>query len=75
MTTFTFDQVLFEAVSAFATDGLSTGITADLPTPAKAVVVVMMFAGRIGPLTLAAALAVRERQRTRQLPEERTIVG
>ncbi len=75
MTRYAFDQVLFEAVSAFATVGLSTGITADLPDPAKLVVVALMFAGRIGPLTLAAALAVRERQRTRQLPEERTIVG
>lgn len=75
LTTFTFEQVLFEATSAFGTVGLSTGITADLPTSAKAVVVVMMFAGRIGPLTLATGLALRERQRTRQLPEERTIVG
>lgn len=75
MTTFPFDRVLFEAVSAFATVGLSTGITADLPDAATVVVAALMYAGRIGPLTLAAALAVRERQPTRQLPEERTIVG
>jgi trk system potassium uptake protein len=75
LTEFAFDQVVFEAVSAFATVGLSTGITPDLPLPAHLLVVGLMFVGRIGPLTLASALALRERSRLRQLPEERTIVG
>ncbi|MEX2291462.1 MAG: potassium transporter TrkG [Mycobacteriales bacterium] len=68
-------QVLFEAISAFATVGLSTGITADLPLPAHLLIIGLMFIGRIGPLTIASALALRERGRLRQLPEERTIVG
>jgi trk system potassium uptake protein len=72
---FTFDQVLFETVSAFATVGLSTGITADLPAAAQALLVLLMYLGRIGPLTLASGLALRERARRHQLPEERTIVG
>ncbi|GAA3347050.1 potassium transporter TrkG [Amorphoplanes nipponensis] len=75
MTTHTLDQVLFEATSAFATVGLSTGITADLPQRAELLLIVLMFAGRIGPLTLASALALRERNRRFELPEERTIVG
>ncbi|MGQ0466325.1 MAG: TrkH family potassium uptake protein [Sporichthyaceae bacterium] len=69
------DSVLFEATSAFATCGLSTGITADLGRDGQLVVVAMMFVGRIGPLTFASALALRERTRRFELPEERTIVG
>ena len=72
---FSFDRVLFETVSAFATVGLSTGITADLPADAQVLLVLLMYIGRIGPLTLASGLALRERARRHQLPEERTIVG
>ena len=75
LTDFTFDQVLFEVISAFATVGLSTGITADLPAAGQVLIVLLMYIGRIGPLTLASGLALRERARRHQLPEERTIVG
>ena len=75
LTGFEFDVVLFETISAFATVGLSTGITASLPTSAQLLLIGLMFLGRIGPLTVASALAVRERPRLYQLPEERTIVG
>ena len=75
LTDFGFEQVLFETVSAFSTVGLSTGITGDLPPGAQLLVVALMFVGRIGPLTLASGLALRERARLYQLPEERTIVG
>ena len=75
LTDFSFDQVLFEVVSAFATVGLSTGITADLPAAGQVLLVLLMYVGRIGPLTLASGLALRERARRHQLPEERTIVG
>lgn len=56
-----FVQTLFEAVSAFGTVGASTGITRDLSDPARLIVVVAMFIGRLGPLTLVLALAVRAR--------------
>jgi trk system potassium uptake protein len=75
LTDFTFDQVLFEVISAFATVGLSTGITADVPAAGQVLLVLLMYIGRIGPLTLASGLALRERSRRHQLPEERTIVG
>lgn len=75
LTPHSFDQVLFETISAFATVGLSTGITADLPDAGQAILVILMFVGRLGPLTLASALAMRERRRTYRLPEERIIVG
>ena len=75
LTDFGFEQVLFETVSAFATVGLSTGITPDLPAAAQGVVIALMFIGRLGPLTLASGLALRDHARRSQLPEERTIVG
>jgi potassium uptake TrkH family protein len=75
MTDHPLDEVLFEATSAFGTVGLSMGITADLGRSAHLVLVALMFIGRIGPLTLASALALRERDRRYEYPEERTIVG
>jgi len=75
LTRHSLDQVLFEVISAFGTVGLSVGITADLPPAADLLLVVLMFIGRIGPLTVASALALRDRTRRFELPEERTIVG
>ncbi len=49
--------VAFEAVSAFGTVGLTTGITPLLTSPGKVVVVLLMFAGRVGPLVLSLQLS------------------
>jgi trk system potassium uptake protein TrkH len=54
-----FIAVVFEAISAVGTVGASTGITPDLPDPARLWLVPAMFLGRLGPLTLALALAAR----------------
>ncbi|MFH8490968.1 TrkH family potassium uptake protein [Streptomyces longisporoflavus] len=70
-----FEQVLFEVVSAFATVGLSTGITADLPATGQLILILLMFIGRLGPVTLVSALALRERKRRYDLPEERPVIG
>jgi Trk-type K+ transport system membrane component len=75
ITGLTLDVVLFEVISAFATCGLSTGITASLPDAAKYVLSVLMFIGRTGTMTLAAALALRNRRRVIRYPEERPIIG
>jgi Trk-type K+ transport system membrane component len=75
LTPFSLDQVLFEVTSAFATVGLSTGITAHVGAAGQVILVLLMFAGRLGPITVAAALALRERTRRYELPEERPIVG
>lgn len=69
------EPVLFEAISAFATVGLSTGITADLPPLGQVVIVVLMFIGRVGTITIASALALSDRYTAYRLPEERPIVG
>ncbi|MFD4721808.1 TrkH family potassium uptake protein [Streptomyces sp. NPDC058423] len=69
------EAVLFETVSAFGTVGLSTGITADFPDSGRLVLILLMFVGRLGPVTLVSALALRERTRRYQLPEERPVIG
>jgi potassium uptake TrkH family protein len=75
LTPYSLDRVLFEVISAAATTGLSTGITADLPASAQVVLVVLMYVGRVGTITAASALALRERQRLYRYPKERPIVG
>ena len=69
------DAAVFEAISAFATVGLSTGITASLPVSGQVALMVLMFVGRVGTITVASALALRRRQPLFQYPEERPIVG
>ncbi|WP_435742536.1 TrkH family potassium uptake protein [Microbacterium sp. PMB16] len=75
MTDLDLDQVLFEVVSAFGTVGLSTGITADLPAAAHVILTLLMFLGRLGPLTLGSALALRVRRTSYELPKERPAIG
>lgn len=75
LTPHTLDRVLFEVVSAAATVGLSTGITADVTPAGHVLLALLMFVGRIGPLTLGSALALKDRARRYELPEERVIVG
>jgi trk system potassium uptake protein TrkH len=72
---FSFMRLYFETVSAFGTVGLSTGITPQLSDFGKVVIMVVMFVGRIGPLTMV--LAIRNLQVTRLVtyPEERIMVG
>jgi potassium uptake TrkH family protein len=74
-TGFGLDRVLFEAVSAFATVGLSTGITPDLPPASQIAVIILMFIGRVGTVAVAAALALRTRRRLYTFPEERPLVS
>lgn len=67
--------VLFEAVSALVTFGLSTGITAKLPPSGRVILVLLMFVGRIGSITVAIGLALQSRQRPYRYQEERPIGG
>jgi trk system potassium uptake protein len=69
------DRVLFEVISAFATVGLSTGITPTLGPEAQLILVALMFLGRVGTITVATGLALRGRKVLYRLPEERPIVG
>ncbi|WP_093256848.1 TrkH family potassium uptake protein [Thermostaphylospora chromogena] len=71
----TLDEVLFEVVSAFSTTGLSVGVSAESSAAGQMLLALLMFVGRVGPVTLGSALALRERTRRYELPEERVIVG
>ncbi len=72
---FLFRQVLFEVVSAFATVGFTTGITPDLSVEGKLTIIIVMYMGRLGPLTLAYALAQRVREPSYSLPERDIGIG
>lgn len=68
-------RVLFEVTSAFGTVGLSTGITGAVPPLGHLLLIMLMFAGRVGPLTVGAALALRSRDSRYRYPEERPLIG
>ncbi|GGM76213.1 potassium transporter Trk [Lentzea pudingi] len=74
-TSFRLDAVLVETTAAFGGVGMSAGITPQLSATGQLVIIVLMFIGRVGPITLVSALALRERRRRYELPEERPIVG
>lgn len=74
-----FDQqpflfVLFEVISAFSTTGMSTGLTSALSTPSQTLLVILMFVGRLGPLTLVYSLGTRGHSRVRY-PETQLQIG
>ena len=75
LTDFALADVLFETTSAFSTVGLSTGLTPNLNDPARLVIIALMFIGRLGPITLVSALALRERARRFSYPEGAPIIG
>lgn len=68
-------QVLFEVISAFATVGLSTGITASLSPLSQLLLVLTMYTGRVGILVFMAAIVGETRPRVVQYPEETLLVG
>ena len=67
--------LLFEVVSAFGTVGFSLGITAQLSTASKAILILVMSIGRLGPLTVFYALSQRRRPQTLHYPEENLMIG
>ncbi len=75
LTPFSLGLVLYEVISAFATVGLSAGITAALPPGAQLTLMACMFIGRLGPITLANSLARRQPTRQYEFPVERPIIG
>ena len=68
-------DALFESTSAFGTVGLSTGVTGSISTVGHLVLVAVMLCGRVGPLTFATAIALRDRSRLYRHAEERPIIG
>jgi len=70
-----FLEYFFEAVSAFGTVGLSTGVTPSLSTFGRILITVVMFVGRLGPLTLAMAVGMKAERGRFQYAEENAMVG
>jgi trk/ktr system potassium uptake protein len=75
MTDAPLEAVFFEAMSAFATTGLSLGITPTLGPAGQFVIIALMYIGRVGTITIASALALSERRALYRYAEERPIVG
>ena len=70
-----FLDILFETVSAFGTVGLSTGVTPTLSMVGRILIIITMFVGRVGPLTLGTAFAERELRGDYHYPPEEVMVG
>ncbi|WP_342478151.1 TrkH family potassium uptake protein [Paenibacillus sp. FSL H7-0350] len=67
--------LLFEATSAFGTVGMSMGLTPDLSPIGKCIIIVIMYIGRLGPLTLAFALAQKSVKQKYRYPEDKLLIG
>jgi len=69
------DLLMFEVISALGTVGLSIDLTPLLPVTSQLVIIGLMLIGRVGPITLFAALVLRQHDRLYRHPEERPIIG
>jgi trk system potassium uptake protein len=70
-----FLALLFEAVSAFGTVGLSTGVTPYLSVPGKGLIIILMFIGRLGPLTILTAASTKNTQGRIEYPQGDLAIG
>lgn len=70
-----FIELLFEAVSALGTVGLSTGLTSELSTPGRVIITVCMYAGRLGPLVVAASIIGRRKRVEYAYPTDKVFIG
>ena len=74
---FSLEKITFESVSAIATVGLGAGMTPYMTAPGKCILIVLMYIGRIGPITMAMAFSAK-RSKTMdgiELAEKKIIIG
>lgn len=69
------EKVIFEVISAFGTVGLTLGITPDLTSFSKILIIITMFVGRLGPLTFALAFGENKKKTISKYPKENILVG
>jgi Trk-type K+ transport system membrane component len=74
-TDFPLDNIIFDVLSAVCTVGLSTGVTMEMHDPAKVMFAILMFIGRVGPVSMATALALRKAKRHFEYPKESPLIG
>nr|WP_223829503.1 TrkH family potassium uptake protein [Paenibacillus arenilitoris] len=70
-----FLAILFEATSAYCTVGMSSGLSSNLTDAGKVIMIVLMFVGRLGPVTLAFALNTRSKKELFRYPEGKITIG
>lgn len=70
-----FRDFLFEVVSALGTVGLSTGLTGDLSTTGRTIIIFLMYLGRIGPIAVIAAICISEQRQPIEMPSEEPLIG
>ena len=75
MQQFSFNQVLFEVFSAIGTVGMTEGITRDLNTVSRVLIIILMYAGRLGSLSFALMFAQSKKTDLVRQPEEKIVVG
>lgn len=75
--TISFQRIMYETASAMATVGLSQDLTTHLRTGSKIVLMIMMYIGRVGPMTIALLFAgkVNLKEKMRTLPTEKIMIG
>ncbi|MEY3966827.1 MAG: hypothetical protein RLZ96_353 [Actinomycetota bacterium] len=74
-TQYSLDKIIFDVLSAVCTVGLSTGVTMDMPDWSEVMFSILMFVGRVGPVSMATALALRKIKRHFEYPRERPLIG
>ncbi len=72
---FSSETLLFETISAFGTVGLSTGILSELSVMGKLLIILGMFIGRVGPLTMVLVVGLKDRRQLIRFPEEDVNIG
>lgn len=70
-----FLEIFFETTSALGTVGLSTGVTPSLSAAGRLIIILVMFLGRLGPLTIAMAMATTDAEPSYRYPEEQMMIG
>ncbi len=70
-----FLETMFEAVSALSTVGLSTGLTTELSNASRCIVILLMFMGRLGPITVFAAVARRQNVDAVEFAHDEPLIG
>jgi Trk-type K+ transport system membrane component len=74
-TDFPLDNIIFDVLSAVCTVGLSTGVTMEMHDAGKVMFAILMFIGRVGPVSMATALALRKVKRHFEYPKESPLIG